>query len=369
MSNQRHKENPDSAINEALRCLDDELDTTRVGRFRVGYPAFGDVMELTKELPSESIDCIVTSPPYWALRDYGTEGQLGLEKTPQEYITRLVGIFRELRRVLKSSGTCWIVIGDKYAFSSMTGGNFGLNKRSKKAMDRQFKMKFEYPGLKKKDLIGLPAMLYFGLRDDGWYFRKDIIWEKTRVFPESVTDRPTTSHETIIFVTKSHDYFYDKEAIMESAGDWGDRQESGRKNWMMRKSGVGKPHSGGLRGDFKATGRNKRSVWTVAPEPFLGEHLAVYPRTLIRPCILAGCPEGGVVLDPFLGSGTTGQVAQEENRRWIGFEINEDYADMIDQRIRQRNLFGDNNNSIDLDDDLLDDACDGEEVNHADDEC
>jgi len=302
-----------------------------------------------KNLPDNSIDCCVTSPPYFNLRDYGISGQIGLEKTPDEYIARLVDVFTEVNRVLKPKGTFWLNIGDCYAGS---GHGYLTELKGKQATNRGASFLVNRPpsqvpaGLKSKDMIGIPWLLAFTLRANGWYLRQDIIWHKPNPMPESVTDRCTKAHEYIFLLTKSAKYYFDCEAIKEKA------DYDGRKN-MLKKCSPKYAQEGftGLKtqtfhlrehnrwkqdktGEFV---RNKRSVWTVCTKPEQESHFACFPQKLIVNCIKAGCPEGGIVLDPFMGSGTTAVVARKMNRNYVGFEINPDYV-MIAERKLKREL-------------------------------
>ena len=292
-----------------------------------------DCLEGLKQLPDNSINCCVTSPPYWGLRDYGVEGQLGLESTPEEYVAKMVEIFREVKRVLRDDGTLWLNLGDCYNGSGGAGGDYnkgGLKEGQPK-----------YPGrkiarLKPKDLVGIPWMVAFALRADGWYLRQDIIWHKPNPMPESVKDRCTKAHEYIFLLTKSAQYYYDNEAIKEDAKPESEkRYKSTFHTGKKEISGQGRPgNASNTPGYKKWTGkRNKRSVWTVIVKPFKEAHFATFPPDLIKPCILAGCPAGGVVLDPFMGSGTTGMVAAMYQRNFIGFELNPEYCKMAEKRI------------------------------------
>lgn len=282
----------------------------------------GDVLEKMAEIPDESVHTCVTSPPYWGLRDYGQPGQIGLEKTPEEYVTRLVEVFREVRRVLRNDGTLWLNLGDSYAKTTSNNGGYSdkstlggfTNPKTKgrQLNDNGTRVKLEH-GLKTKDLVGIPWRVAFALQADGWYLRSDIIWHKPNAMPESVRDRPTKAHEYIFLLSKSPRYYYDADAI---------RVPHIHQN---------KDNSGGV--GFNHKGRNKRTVWNVSTRPFKGAHFAVFPPDLIRPCILAGAPEGGVVLDPFFGSGTTGLVAQENGRDWIGIELNPEYVEIARARV------------------------------------
>jgi DNA modification methylase len=281
----------------------------------------------------------VTSPPYWGLRDYGTVGQFGLERTPEEYIARMVEVFREVKRVLRDDGTLWLNMGDSYWAS---GQGFGDTKTTNKnhSGSRERK-KPEWPdcGLKPKDLVGIPWMLAFALRADGWYLRSDIIWSKPNPMPESVTDRPTKAHEYIFLLSKSQQYYYNAAAIAEPA-TWagkivtlGDKSFSkGQANGAnIQPSGNGKMESYTV-----VESRNKRTVWEVNSQPFPEAHFATFPEDLIKPCILAGCPQGGTVLDPFMGSGTTGLVARNLQCKAIGIELNPEYIEIAAKRLSQK---------------------------------
>ena len=319
----------------------------------------GDCLEVLPTLPAESVHCCVTSPPYFGLRDYGHDGQIGLESTPDEYVAKLVEVFREVRRVLRDDGTVWLNLGDSYANkccdSSSVGGFTGERIRSGKKGIMDSRPRDIPPGLKPKDLIGIPWRVAFALQADGWYLRQDLIWHKPNPMPESVTDRCTKAHEYIFLLSKSARYFYDAKAVKERATSI---DEDGNHVWTGRPvSEMGKPQHHEMReadpskrslglGEVKgAPGlrscgysddgkRNRRSVWTVATKPYSGAHFAVYPPELIRPCIRAGCPEGGTVLDPFNGSGTTGAVATQENRQYIGIELNPEYIALAENRIK-----------------------------------
>ena len=299
-----------------------------------------DCLSGLKKLPDECVDCCVTSPPYYALRDYGVDGQIGLEDTPQAYIDRLTDVFMEVHRVLKPTGTLWINIGDSYCGTGDKGDwkdPKNVNGRNGQAISKTKIV----DGCKSKDLIGIPWMLAFSLRNAGWYLRQDIIWSKPNVMPEPVKDRCTKSHEYIFMLSKSKQYYFDYEQIQEEATTMENRPAGVVRN---RKFGYdskqnlhpeaylmsGKSKQGEVSADDMPTGkRNKRDVWSVNTKPDLNAHFAVYPEELIRPCILAGCPKGGVVLDPFMGSGTTGRCAHRWGRHYIGFELNPEYIDII----------------------------------------
>lgn len=306
----------------------------------------GDCLLSMASMSDQSVNCCVTSPPYFGLRDYGHDGQIGLEETPEAYVAKMVEVFREVRRVLRDDGTLWLNIGDSYAGSGkgrnadgshQEGGKQGTNRGTILGS----LVKTKSPNCKPKDLIGIPWMLAFALRADGWYLRQDIIWHKPNPMPESVTDRCTKAHEYIFLLSKSQSYFYDRMVIAEpaiyaeqhanKATSWGKKKaDAGVKANIEQYQQIGVENNKTcLEGGMK----NKRSVWSVNVKPYKGAHFATYPPELIRPCIKAGCPKGGVVLDPFGGSGTTAQVAIEEGRRAIICELNPDYAPLIQQRI------------------------------------
>lgn len=347
----------------------------------------GDALTVLRSLPEESVYCVITSPPYYGLRDYGVVGQLGLEPTFQEYIAKMVMVFREVCRVLRSDGTCWLNIGDSYCSdagvdrkpTTLPGSRVpsGWTNRAqprrvhaqRKGKDCDPKRPSSSPGqpysacrgLKPKDLCMIPHRLAIALQDDGWYVRMDIVWAKPNPMPESVQDRPTKSHEYVFLLAKSEKYFYDAEAIKEDGtGTSHDRTRKDRPDkwpnaWSAevgRHDGVGNgrftakankvsdPGSGiKYNGSFNAAvtqtveTRNKRSVWTIATEPFPEAHFATFPQALVEPCIKAGCPAGGTVLDPFAGSGTVGVVAERFGRQFIGIELNPEYAKMAERRI------------------------------------
>lgn len=298
------------------------------------YIVVGDCREALREMPDESVHCCVTSPPYFGLRDYGHVGQLGLEPTPEEYITGMVEVFREVRRVLRNDGTLWLNIADSYARNASKGGSGVGGKNHKYLGDSYARACSDVPpGLKEKDLIGIPWMLAFALRADGWFLRQDIIWHKPNPMPESVTDRCTKAHEYIFLLSKSPKYYFDNKGIKEPAVS---ARGSGNKERKQRPNSP-ESHTGNQAGSIPWNGtdaRNRRSVWTVTTKPFKGAHFATFPPDLIEPCILAGAPAGGIVLDPFFGAGTTGLVAQRLGRNWIGCELNEEYATMAMERIQ-----------------------------------
>ena len=300
----------------------------------------GDCIESMRRLPDQSVNCCVTSPPYFGLRDYGVDGQIGLEQTPDQYVAKLVEVFREVRRVLRDDGTLWLNIGDSY------NAHPGQRKETDKAGGKQQTVRGStaapsrsVSGCKPKDLIGIPWMLAFALRADGWYLRQDIIWHKPNPMPESVRDRCTKAHEYIFLLSKSPKYYFDAAAIEEDAKweRWGNQTEN------KKHTGTAKHLGGKTLAELPIRDKkNRRSVWSVATKPFKGAHFATFPPDLIEPCVLAGCPVGGTVLDPFGGSGTTAGVAVKHGRNAILCELNPDYVALVDGRVthitaRQRN--------------------------------
>ena len=283
-------------------------------------------------LPKSARMC-VTSPPYYGLRNYGDEQyQLGQEQTPEKFIDNLVNVFREVKNVLTDDGTCWVNLGDSY-YNYRPGRGQGLAKQTVSTTKQDLpdvcpRRGNRLEGLKEKDLIGIPWMFAFAMRADGWYLRQDIIWHKPNPMPESVRDRCTKAHEYIFLFSKNKNYHYDNEAIKEPAKDWGTRD---RTQGKYHNPGTGlSPHSGLTKSYEK---RNKRSVWSVTKKPYKGAHFATYPAELIEPCILAGSEQGDIVLDPFMGSGTTAAVAKSLGRNYIGCELHEEYGDLIQKRI------------------------------------
>ena len=294
----------------------------------------GDVRDVLREMPAESVNMCVTSPPYWGLRDYGTDGQLGLERTPEEYVAKMVDVFREVRRVLRPDGTLWLNIGDSYA----TGGMANPSAKStlgggKDRGAADYSISRARPGeCKPKDLVGIPWMLAFALRADGWYLRQDIIWAKPNPMPESVRDRCTKAHEYLFLLSKSGRYYYDADAISEPSIHAGRVVEY---DGSQKNSVVGTTDLMRTRIDQSTKvgdSRNKRSVWNIATAPYAEAHFATFPPALVEPCILAGCHEGGTVLDPFIGSGTTALVARRLGRKAIGIDLNAEYLDMAVRR-------------------------------------
>jgi DNA modification methylase len=291
----------------------------------------GDVRDKLAELPDESVHCCVTSPPYFGLRDYGVVGQIGLEATPDAYVVELVSVFREVRRVLRSDGTLWLNLGDSYGSGGMS------NPSSKSTLgggkDRgaaNYSLSRRAPdGIKPKDLLGIPWRVAFALQADGWWLRSDIIWHKPNPMPESVTDRPTSAHEHIFMLAKSERYYFDADAVREPfAEEWlSTRKPYTIKGNTSRKDGGQPPQSA------NPLGRNIRNVWTIATQPYSEAHFATFPPALVEPCIKAGCPVGGTVLDPFGGAGTTGLVADRLGRSAILTELNPEYAEIARKRI------------------------------------
>lgn len=327
-----------------------------------------------KKLADESVDCIITSPPYWMLRDYGIEGQFGLEETPEEFIRIQVGVFRECKRILKNDGTLWCNIGDSYANKASNKTPDQVNGKTSTITGRESQLQSAKTGnkivgdLKPKDLVGIPWMLAFALRSDGWYLRQDIIWAKPNPMPESVTDRCTKSHEYIFLLSKSEKYYYDADSIREQrqsdedsnifrGGAYvggnidnstiGKRTVVGNKKikvpggWDTASGGHGTINrEGRTSSEYQEVelkeGRNKRSVWIVAPQPFPQAHFATFPEKLITDMIKAGCRPGGIILDPYMGAGTTALVARKLNRNYIGFEINPEYIEIANKRLNDQ---------------------------------
>lgn len=333
----------------------------------------GDCLTVLRTMHERSVNCCITSPPYFGLRDYGCDGQIGLESTPDAFVSKLVEVFREVRRVLRDDGTLWLNLGDSYAGSGKGGnpadsphtkqrtnvGSVVIGNTAREAAKTKLAGEDLNFGFKPKDLIGIPWRVAFALQADGWYLRQDIIWHKPNPMPESVTDRCTKAHEYLFLLAKSQRYYFDSKAMKEAAvtddnrrpygsqGAWelDGRPVETRPNGKLRKQ----PRFGGMKygdsddpkhatksgNEYKPTGtRNRRSVWTVCTKPFKGAHFATFPPKLIEPCVLAGCPEGGTVLDPFNGAGTTGVVAIQQGRKYIGIELNPEYVAMAETRIR-----------------------------------
>lgn len=339
-----------------------------LGPFALDSYNVGDCRELLRQLPDESIQCVVTSPPYWGLRDYGVDGQLGLEATPADYVAGMVEVFREVRRVLRDDGTLWLNLGDCYvtnprgpngsASSKLTGTPDSARRRQRWAAlphpnDRSIDPKVRGrshasatsrgvrgSGLKHKDLVGIPWRVAFALQDDGWWLREDIILSKRNPMPDPTRDRCTRAHEYLFHLAKSETYFHDADAIAEPAVS---KSPAGNKKRASRAL------AGGLADDSRhqkinvpwtdvGGTRNRRSVWTLSSEPLAEAHFAVMPSDLVKPCILAGCPVAGIVLDPFGGSGTVGRVAEDLGRHWLLFDLNPAYAKIAAKRTAQTGL-------------------------------
>lgn len=313
----------------------------------------GNCLDIMPTLEKASFRCCVTSPPYWGLRDYGVAGQLGLEKTPEEYVAKMVTVFREVRRALCDDGTLWLNLGDSYASGRGTchnpgGGATSLGKKRKDAnahpLDRGNRSILEASGIKPKDLVGIPWRVAFALQADGWYLRSDIVWAKPNPMPESVTDRPTKSHEYVFLMSKSAKYFFNQKEVREPCqsgpSDIRKMEESkdriaGKHRFLVdplskasSSSKIGRKRSVG-----DPSGRNIRSVWTISTKSFKGAHFATFPPEIPEIGIKAGSEPGDTVLDPFVGSGTVGIVAEKLGRRFIGIELNSEYADMAERRI------------------------------------
>ncbi len=307
-------------------------------------------------LRDASEQCCVTSPPYWGLRDYGCPQQIGLEPTPDAYVAALVTVFRDVHRVLKDDGTVWINLGDSYASGGRKTRDPGQSKIHPAFVGESYRdgLRPDDPvGIKPKDLLGIPWRVAFALQADGWYLRSDIIWSKPNPMPESVTDRPTKSHEYLFLLAKQERYYYDATAIREPYAESTLREaEFGYRGTATKEyaaAGVQDPSEtkrrvvetvrrrvGMVDGVVNGAGRNRRSVWTVPTMPYSGAHFATFPEALVEPCILAGCTLGGLVLDPFIGSGTVGAVAERLSRRWVGVDLS--YQDLAKTRTAQRGL-------------------------------
>ena len=302
-----------------------------------------DCLLALRDLPDESVNCCVTSPPYYALRDYGMDAQIGREDSPEEYIRRLVLVFREVRRVLTSDGTLWLNIADTYCGTGNKGGY--LDPKNPKGRNGQsMSLARRTSECKQKDMIGIPWLLAFALRADGWYLRSDIIWCKANPMPESCKDRPSRCYEHVFLLTKSKKYYYDALAIAEPIAEGtAARYKGGRSvssKYAEEIPGQGKVQklnaaraAGTITDADISPVRNARDVWHINTVPYKGGHFAAYPPKLAERCILAGCPRGGVVLDPFFGSGTTGLAAVKNDRRYIGIELNAEYCELAKERI------------------------------------
>ena len=301
-----------------------------------------DNLKALRSMPADSVHCCVTSPPYYGLRDYEIEGQIGREDTPEQYIERLAGVFREVYRVLRPDGTLWLNISDTYCGTGSKGG-YADPKYTKGRTGQRVSIVQNVRGCKHKDLIGIPWLLAFALRNDGWYLRNDIIWEKANPMPESVRDRCTRCYEHIFLLAKNKRYYFDPAAIAEPlAGTTAARMKSGRSAVHKYAEGIpgqkvqqiNKPRkAGAIPDEMLPVFRNKRDVWHINTVPYGGNHFAAFPPKLAETCILAGCPVGGIVIDPFFGSGTTELVAKQTGRRYIGIDINAEYCRLARERI------------------------------------
>jgi len=318
---------------DALQAVDEAVTGIQTTPTVTSNIHVADCLTALRAMPAASVHCCVTSPPYWSLRDYGCVGQLGLEETPQQYVAAMVAVFAEVRRVLREDGVLWLNLGDCYADGGRGGGAKDCKQCTNAgSLDQQ--PNGRVPGLKPKDLVGIPWRVAFALQDAGWWLRSDCIWSKPNPMPESVRDRPTKSHEYVFLLTKSAKYSYYAAAVMvpyaESSSDryaydFGRRNGSGDAVNDRRTVPEGKRDLG--------AGANLRSVWTISPQPFRGAHFATFPEALAERCVLSGCPEGGIVLDPFAGSGTTGVVALKHGRSFVGVELNPAYAEIAQRRI------------------------------------
>jgi DNA modification methylase len=309
----------------------------------------GDALAVLKTMPDNSINCVVTSPPYFGLRDYQVDGQIGLEPTPREYVEAMTAVFAEVRRVLTADGTCWVNLGDSYAKSVSNNGGYSAKStlagftnpdtKGRRANESGAQIRID-SGVGEKNLIGIPWRVAFGLQDDGWILRSDIIWSKPSCMPESVTDRPTRAHEYVFLLTKSPRYWYDAAAIQEKiAAHQPEHNRKYAKQYAVyddRASTSGQPgnvNNVGIHARGVGEYRNARTVWQISTEPTPFAHFATMPKKLVRRCIVAGCPVGGVVLDPFSGSGTTALVARREGRQYVGIELNPEYVALSNKRL------------------------------------
>lgn len=299
-----------------------------------------DCRDALRVMEPESVDCCITSPPYWALRDYGVSGQIGLEDSLEQFVAEMVVVFEEVRRVLRPTGTLWLNLGDTHANDGRWGGSSGgkMNMRANGAPAIRNK---RVSGLKPKDLCGVPWRVAFALQAAGWWLRSDIVWHKPTAMPESVQDRPTRDHEFIFLLAKSARYFYDADAIkVPTSGTSHERKPRVSNNKASsadeQKVRGNLRYADAIRGTVER--RNIRTVWKVSAEKFEGAHFATFPTALVKPMVLAGCPAGGVVLDPFAGAGTTMLVAKELGRRAIGVELNPEYCAMAVERLKQDSL-------------------------------
>ena len=302
----------------------------------------GDCRNLLREMPEKSVHTCVTSPPYFGLRDYGMDDQIGLEQTPEAFVAEMVAVFREVKRVLRDDGTLWLNLGDSYASyrdgkatPDTTRGDSEGTLVPKGSAKNRMASTFAGSSIKHKDLIGIPWRVALALRADGWYLRQDIIWHKPNPMPESVRDRCTKAHEYIFLLSKSPKYYFDNKSIKEPAKVSSKGIRFGGSKYGDNNDPKHATKSGNVSKEYDFA--NKRSVWTVTTKPYKGAHFATFPQDLIEPCILAGCPEGGTVLDPFGGAGTTGLVASRHGRNAILCELNPEYAELAKNRISDDN--------------------------------
>ena len=303
----------------------------------------GDALNVLRTLPDNFVHCCITSPPYYALRDYGVDGQIGREERPAQYVVRLTEVFSEVRRVLLPSGTLWLNIADTYCGTGSKGDH--LDPKNPSGRNGQcVSLAQRVENVKAKDMLGIPWMLAFALRDHGWYLRSDIIWQKANPMPESVTDRPSRCYEHIFLLSKSRRYYYDAAAIAEPVAETTVRRMKGARSTATKHGSgipgqqniqkINLPRAAGTYTDADIPQlRNKRDVWQINTVPYRGGHFAAFPPKLAETCLLAGCPPGGVVLDPFLGSGTTAAVARQLGRHYIGIELNPEYCTLAEKRI------------------------------------
>ena len=290
-------------------------------------------------MPDNYIDMIITSPPYWGLRNYNVDGQIGQESSPEKYVETLRSVFSACRRVLKDTGTLWLNLGDTYMSGGGASRHHGYSDpKNKEGRNIDFlePQSNQHETIKPKDLVGIPWRVALALQQDGWYLRSDIIWHKPNAMPESAQDRPTRDHEYIFLFSKSKKYYYDADSIREPHTSLDDLERRTNKMYSenISKGGTGEQMLGRNREDFyHPLGRNKRTVWTIPTKPYPDTHFAVFPKDLVRQCVLAGCPENGIVLDTFAGSGTTLEIAVEQNKHYVGIELNTDYLPMIKKRL------------------------------------
>lgn len=330
-------------IEEMSAYISGEFEVIEIDRAVFKEIFFMDCLKGLRNMADNSVDCCITSPPYFGLRDYGVDGQIGLEKSPNEYVAKMVKVFREVYRVLKPTGTLWLNIGDCYAGGNKGAAAYPENAQkykqgtNKGTVGNRTAYKYKTT-CKDKDLIGIPWMLAFALRDKvGFYLRQDIIWHKPNPMPESVLDRCTKAHEYIFLFSKSSRYYFNHEEMQEQAVCAAvERQENppryGGNKYTATPDKFNRTKSGNA---YAYTGkRNKRDVWTVSTKPEKSAHFAAYPKELIEPCVLAGCPNGGIILDPFMGTGTTAMVARMYGRNFIGFELNAEYMNIINKKIQ-----------------------------------